>query len=333
MELTLEAARQTTFSERRRGYDTEEVDGFRKAVIDTIEALQARLRGAEAQAGEGDDQLLRRSLELAQRASETWLAEASDKAARLVADAQRQADEILEEARKSARVEQLRGDVTALEEARSALEADVDALASFADDERNRLRSVLGELDRQLESRLRSRAHERPPTHSLAAPLQIGTVRGVVSGAGGHTVGAPPLPTGRARTPSRRKEVGSIVPATEDLSAQPADDAFFAELRLAMSDDEPLGTLESAMVDGPAAEEGEDPPGNPEEGKPASPSRSSPQSSGVDVAIPTGSIVSEGEPDQPGNSPWRDGTHAFYDQDGSDATKAAWRSRRRRAEG
>ena len=238
MELTPDEIRATEFAERRRGYDPEEVDRFREQAAAALEQLQARLKEAEARAPEADDELLQRTLVLAQRAAERTLGDARQAAAKVVADAQEQASAMVAEAhatatRASEQQRQLLADVSALEEARIALEADVDALAVFLDEERTRVRAVLGELDRQLQQGLRG----RPATAR--------------SGRRPRVVQPPPGP-GDDRASGPETQAAAVVPGADDdhddvPEPQPADEAFFAELRDALRQHHPLGPREERV--------------------------------------------------------------------------------------
>jgi hypothetical protein len=178
---------------------------------------------------------------LAQRAAERTLGDARQTAAKVVADAQEHASAMVAEAhatatRASEQQRQLLADVSALEEARIALEADVDALAGFLDEERTRVRSVLGELDRQLQQGLRG----RPPTGRAGRRARATQPAAVAPsddrGSGPETQAAAPVPT------ESDDDEADDVP-----EPQPADEAFFAELRDALRQHHPLGPGEESV--------------------------------------------------------------------------------------
>jgi DivIVA domain-containing protein len=128
--------------------------------------------------------------------------------------------------------------VTALQRARSDLEAEVEALARYVDEERMRVRAVLGELERRLEqtaSGIAARRARLAPARIVpppSAPDSDG--RQDAADSGGQQAE-------EARAPEPVPESNGDAVTALAAARRPADDDFFAELRGALDDDEPLG--------------------------------------------------------------------------------------------
>ena len=174
------------FTERKKGFDPDEVANYLHHIDDKIAGLRAmateaveraemaeeRARLAERQAeqataaggGDTDDAARAASvLAMAQRTADATVSEARTEAARLLAAAtteagqqsaatEAQTQQMLAEARRemeAARAEHLdalRADIAELEQARSAIVAEVDALQRALDEERGRLRQAAAGL-------------------------------------------------------------------------------------------------------------------------------------------------------------------------------------------
>jgi DivIVA domain-containing protein len=231
------------FQVRLRGYDPEQVDDLLDRVAGGIELLQQQLRQALERAARAEqqatvnaetDHALRNTLVMAQRAADMAVAEAEERAAAIVAAAETRAAEIVgaaEEAARAAAAEgqrRLRDDLARLEAARGDLQGDVASLEEYLQGERARLRSLLTEQLQRLEAVGATRLTPAP------APRQI-------------DVPPPPVvPADEGEATQAVDEVGTEEPATDaEVGASsveaPAGDAFMAELRRAVSDDEPLG--------------------------------------------------------------------------------------------
>jgi DivIVA domain-containing protein len=163
-------ARQFT-TVRRGGYDQREVEAFRTAAAEALEkasheatAMEARARAAVARlqelqqspspaaadsgtptdvaVGAPEAETISRTLFLAQRTADTT-----------IADAEKQANEIIEaakaESRKAGEAERVRveGEVQALLARRDFLESDVDQLEQFLAAQRQRLTAVAADLN------------------------------------------------------------------------------------------------------------------------------------------------------------------------------------------
>lgn len=152
MELTPQTIREVEFREKLRGYHPDDVDAFVERVAATIEALQQRVQelegGTRGEEGVSDD-VIRRTLVMAQRTADMVLSEAQESANKTLGDARLEADRLVGEARADAeRVAaeaegQLGAELARLSEARTKLEGDVGALQEYAGRLKERLREAL----------------------------------------------------------------------------------------------------------------------------------------------------------------------------------------------
>lgn len=170
MDITPQTIRQVEFREKKfGGYHPDDVDEFLERMAAGVEILQERLRlatdravRAEAAATETreDDEQLRKTLLLAQRTADLAVKEGREQAARVVESAEEEAAALRGEAHEEARrvvdeaQAQVRADVARLEATRRQLDADVDRLFRFLEDQRARVQGALRDaavnLDRTL---------------------------------------------------------------------------------------------------------------------------------------------------------------------------------------
>ena len=222
MDVSPRTLREVEFREKIRGYHPEDVDEFLERVAAGLEILQERLRQATeravraeqraAETTEGDD-AMRRTLVLAQRTADAAVQEARAQAARLLSDAEAQAQAVRAEAADHARrtiddaTREAWAQVGRLETARDQLRGEIAGLERYLQEERVRLRTLLHEAVRQIDESIPSLS----PAPE-AAPLDL---------------------TGVQR-PSPVAE-----PAAHAGEPEPrvADEAFYAELRMAVSDE------------------------------------------------------------------------------------------------
>lgn len=110
IELTSQTIRDAEFREGWRGYSQIDVDQFLEQVAAGIDALHARIRelGERPQArpvvAEVQDDTVKRTLSLAQRAADLVVAEAKAVAERTMSDANRRSEQLLAETESSARL-------------------------------------------------------------------------------------------------------------------------------------------------------------------------------------------------------------------------------------
>lgn len=249
-ELTPQSIRDVRFREKLRGYHPEDVDAFVAQVAATVESLQRRVAeagsaggppaaesvapGVDAGAPPSNDleESLRRTLVLAQRTADMAVKEAQEEAARMISDAEAQRAQVLgevEELRTRTKAElehELSGYRQRLYDEREALQRDVAALQAYVAQERERLRIYFSEqLDRltdgapSLETPPQMEGPERQPDEQTSVVADV-----------------PGLPEQEIEGST----TGDSEPAAED-GDEGDDDPFLAELRRAVSDNEPLG--------------------------------------------------------------------------------------------
>ena len=204
MDVTPQVINEVEFHQKMRGYDPDEVDDFLERVAVAFEQLQERIRSAEqraavvekraaegprapvAPAGPSEaeaTETIQRTLVLAQRTADAAIKDAQDEARRIVeavqeqaqrqqAEAQEQARKLVVDAEAEARKsgdetrQRLIKEIITLEETRDALRADHGILERHLDEQRLRLRSSIGDLQRLLDDPGRLRAA------SVTPPLQ-----------------------------------------------------------------------------------------------------------------------------------------------------------------
>jgi DivIVA domain-containing protein len=253
MDLTPRLLTEVEFREEWRGYKREDVDDFLARVATALGELQERLRETVDRAGQAERRLLersdedeiRRTLVLAQRTAATALEEARAEAVRVVADAEERVQTRLAEA--DARLaavedeiaERTRNDLAELAQRRATLQADADALQSFVDEHRARLRS---ELQRQLAA-LDATAPSMPAAPEVHEVELAAPVHEPIAVAAPEPVAPEPGPEALTFTP------------TEAEVAQAREDLLEALRRAGV--DELLGEVapEALLADAPVAPE------------------------------------------------------------------------------
>jgi DivIVA domain-containing protein len=154
MEVAPKLLREVEFPEKLRGYHPDHVDEFLEQVAVGIEQLQERLRQAieraekaeqraekaEAQlaASGGEDDLLRRTLVLAQKTADMAIAEANERARAILEEAEQRAEKLLAEA-------QARAQALLSQAEHTKAEAEAQARAQIEEGERS-LQEALGRL-------------------------------------------------------------------------------------------------------------------------------------------------------------------------------------------
>ena len=263
MELTPQALRVVEFREKMRGYHPDDVDEFVERAFATADALAERLRQAEdrlrqveqkAAAGGDSDESLRRTLILAQRTADAAIAEAQEQAASTIADAERRSNATIASAEDQARrtaveaQEQLRRDVEQLSIARAELQTDVDSLRRYLEDERNNHRTTLSSALRAFEDGLTLNV---PTAHDAAIPPAPGDTRESYYGryqSASDVVSTASLPidevqphTGAPASVDEVVDLDGDNVGENTMAIDADDDPYFAELRRAVNDNEPLG--------------------------------------------------------------------------------------------
>jgi DivIVA domain-containing protein len=210
MDVTPQVINEVEFHQKMRGYDPDEVDDFLERVAVAFEQLQERIRSAEQRAAavekhaaEGPraaaapgptgpseaetTETIQRTLVLAQRTADAAIKDAQDEARRIIeavqeqaqrqqAEAQEQARKLVVDAEAEARKsgdetrQRLIKEIITLEETRDALRADHGILERHLDEQRLRLRSSIGDLQRLLDDPARLRAASAPEVSGATRP-------------------------------------------------------------------------------------------------------------------------------------------------------------------
>lgn len=188
MDVTPRELRDTDIREGFRGYHRDDVDELLERAAATIEALQERARQmteklAEAEsrpvsepASETED-ILKRTLVLAQKAADDAVAEAQNRARQLLEESEAKSRRIVDQAEATARRiheserARLEAEVIDLGSRRETLSTDVDALEKFEREYRNRLRAAVeAELSSLGTFSTTTDMGPRPEQHEVAVP-------------------------------------------------------------------------------------------------------------------------------------------------------------------
>ena len=171
MELTAELFRGVSFRERRRGYDTEDVDVFLEQAAVAAEDAQDRLRRAESLVERstdvpGDD-IIQSVLVVAQRVADQVVRDAREEAERLLTESREQAQATVAEADEKGRhasesmVAEARSSLAQAEDALRQARAEADAIKAWVAEDRDRLLAALREASSLLEEAGDMVVHER----------------------------------------------------------------------------------------------------------------------------------------------------------------------------
>ena len=213
MEITPRELRDVEIHSEIRGYSRDEVNDLLERAAATIDAanervtqMQERLNSAQTEAGrtrETED-ILHRTLLLAQRAADEAVAEATAKARQMLDDAEMQSRRLVAdseaEARRKGEAERRRLEEEILDLAgrRDALLADVEALTRFEAEYRERMvRALEADL-----SALRSRPTAAPGTKPEPSDIELPVMPEGIRAARCRTGTSAPTPT--MRQPARR---------------------------------------------------------------------------------------------------------------------------------
>jgi cell division septum initiation protein DivIVA len=295
MDVSPRELRDTDIREGFRGYHRDDVDELLERAASTIEGLSERVRqlterlsnaeGGAGRTGETED-MLQRTLILAQKTADEAIAEAQERSRTLLEESEAKARTLVSDAETSARRiaeserQRVESEIVDLSSRRDALSADVDALEKYESEYRSRLRKAIeAELD-SLGKFTGQQGGERPPLQEVEVPrpreaiansgktpsqptVELGAVepfsrpkpdtqapKGPDSDsgwAGSDPTTSEPVPSPQmGHTPG----LADFVPADEPLEPEVLDDdAFFATLREAVRDDAPLGPREEAGDD------------------------------------------------------------------------------------
>jgi DivIVA domain-containing protein len=287
MEITPRELRDVEIRAEMRGYHRDEVNELLERAASTIEALNERVNqlnervsSLQSEAGKTreTEDILHRTLLLAQRAADEAVAEATAKARQMLDDAEIQSRRLVADAESDARRkgeherQRLEGEILELAGRRDALLADVEALTRFEAEYRERMVRALEADLFALRSRPTTAPGTRPEPTEVELPVaaegiarpdvatnevdvrnlfEEGPAPAAPEPAAEAAPGAPtpePAPAASTETP---EPAPTPTPAPIDLLANDGvdadvldDDAFFATLRDAVHDDAPLGPRE-----------------------------------------------------------------------------------------
>lgn len=313
MDATPHLLTDVKFSERRKGYDPEEVDNFLAQVSEKVAQLQDMVREATARADEAEAKAAdaQRAKEVAQaridtleadlarlgaaprpldeqeeveraskillmaqktadatvedanRTAQTTIAEARQQAASILADAEAEAEKLRVEAKRQIDelVQQRRGEILAevseLERARDELSADVEALRSHLDTERQHIQGALDAIKKALDDPAGLRVAEPPPLRPVSLPEPSSVEDVPAPGAEEPASGGAGLEEGvvgvgdapQETTTGATTDAGSAV--SEPLGAAPATEEAPTELHPGpTSPDASASVPEGAPTDG-----------------------------------------------------------------------------------
>jgi DivIVA domain-containing protein len=247
MEITPRELRDIEIKESLRGYNRDEVNELLERAAASLEAanervrqLSERLSSAQTEAGrtrETED-ILHRTLLLAQRAADEAVSEATAKARQMVDDAEIQSRRVIAEAESDARRRgelerrRLEEEVVDLAGRRDALLEDVDALQRFESEYRERMtRSLESDLT-ALRTRATAAPGSRPEPTEVELPVMPEAFAGresesapAVTESETASSGSTDLPSAPVAPPMPEAANGSIVPTLAPVDEATADDA------------------------------------------------------------------------------------------------------------
>jgi|SRR5579871_1205687 len=290
MDVSPKTVREVEFREKLRGYHPEDVDQFLERVAKGIEILQERLRAATERAvraeraaaeSAGSDDTLRRTLVLAQRTADAAVQEAREQATQLLSDGEAKARQLVADAEGAvARMTEeaegtIRAEVAKLAASRDALQADVTALTRWIDEHRSFLTTTLSSAVERLQNDLQV-LHEPPTTSPVevppaAAPAPAASTAGAAEALephptsdAGDAMETPPSAAANGNGVGQESGHQPALPGdgdggelwTEQGRRSGKEEAvaaaqFFAELRDAVDDPQPLGPRESEPINRP----------------------------------------------------------------------------------
>lgn len=263
MDVTPHELRTVEFREAWRGYRPDDVDDLLDRVAATLELrveqvqqLTARLEHAESEARHGQEveEMLRRTLLLAQQTADEAVAAAEARARALVDDAEARANAIMQHAESdavesgAAQRRRIDREMTELGQLRDQLLVDVEALEKFEEEYRGRIRAMVEADLAVLDQRAGVTAPPRPAVHDIDLPapaVSVDVREATPAGAAAVEAVVAEVPSGPAAAVAA-PAAGEARRRTEPLD----DDEFFASLREAVNDDTPLGPRDEVADSG-----------------------------------------------------------------------------------
>jgi DivIVA domain-containing protein len=235
MEITPRELRDVEIRESMRGYHRDEVNDLLERAAATIEAAHERVqqmteRMSSMQSEQGrtreTEDILHRTLLLAQRAADEAVAEATAKSRQMLDDAEIQSRRLVADAEAEARRKgdserrRLEEEIIELADRRDALLADVEALTRFEAEYRERMVRALEADLFALRSRPTTAPGTRPETADVEVPAEATPVEPETKSERAQFA-PPPMPT---PTPAPKSEPAPA-PAMPSAPAQPAVEA------------------------------------------------------------------------------------------------------------
>lgn len=245
MDVTPRELRDMDIREGFRGYNRDDVDELLERAATTIESLQEqlakhqeRITALEGDAGRGreNEDMLQRTLLLAQKTADEAIADAQTRSKQMVEEAETRAYALVSEAEATARrmamAEQrrLEAEVLGLGARREALLADIDNLERFETEYRSRLRRAIEADLQSLDQRPTVSAGSRPSIHDVELPAPPEPARQEAPAASNPPAppAAPPNEVDLSRAESPRTEqntvtIDAVPPFPEPDAPAPAD--------------------------------------------------------------------------------------------------------------
>src|SRR6476620_11196418 len=236
MDVTPRELRDIDIRERFGGYNRDDVDDLLERAAARIEGLEGQIRDLSTRAEAGDvesgktretEEMLHRTLLLAQRAADEAVAEAQTKARQILDDAESKSRSMVSEAETTARRQaeterrRLESEVLELGAKRDALVADVDALERFEQDYRVRLRRAVEADLEQLSSKGSVAPSPRPTTHDVEMPASVPGAATSAPGTKAPSESAPSTPAAAA-TPPPIPAPPAVPTSTADTPSSPS---------------------------------------------------------------------------------------------------------------
>ena len=184
MDVTPRELRDTDIREGFRGYHRDDVDELLERAASTVEGLTERVRqlterlsSAEGSAGKSreTEEMLQRTLVLAQKTADEAIAEAQQRARTILEESESKAHNLVTEAEETSRRfaenerQRLESEVQDLSSRRDTLNADVEALEKYESEYRGRLRKA---IETELDSlgKFTGPQRQRPKLHDVNVP-------------------------------------------------------------------------------------------------------------------------------------------------------------------
>ena len=228
MDVTPRELRDTDIREGFRGYHRDDVDELLERAASTVESLTERVRqlterlqSVEGSSGKSreTEEMLQRTLVLAQKTADEAIAEAQERARTLLEESEAKARNLVTEAEGTARRvaenerSRLESEVQDLSARRDALNADVEALEKYEREYRTRLRKAIeSELDSL--GKFTVQHGQRPKLHDVTVPPPREAVANSGRASAPAPSSAPAMPTA---------EIGAVDPFPEPPPESPRD--------------------------------------------------------------------------------------------------------------